>query len=145
MEAMLMLENGFEWIQANVGFVILGTLVVVQWVAFQALLVHYHLYRKSQKKPRNDGIRFSMIERNLKFHAEQIEMIFEKLAELKKEMGDWAIQDLQRGGQRESKPAQATGGLSSSVESSFVSLGEINLKRRIAALRTPESTSTQTH
>jgi len=130
-------KTAMTWASANWAFLILAGLIFFQWVAFQALLIHYQLFRKSMKKPRTDGIRFSNIEKTLSFQAEQIELIFEKLASIKSEMADWARQEIKKG--KPTKPATEEWKASPSVEASFVSLGEINLKRRLEAMKSAPS------
>ena len=122
-----------DWFLNNFGLIMLWGLVLIQWVAFQALLIHYQMFRKSLKRPKTDGIRFSMIERNLAFYGEQIETLYEKVAETRKDMSAWAKEDIKRQGVGV-RQSRGTEGFTS-VESTYASLGELNLKRRLASLK----------
>lgn len=118
-------------IKANLPMIVLGIFVFVQWVALQGLLIHYHLFRKSLKRPRPDGIRFGVIERALSFHGEQFDRVYDRLAELKKE-----IQDLAReAAEQSSVRSNAANESRTSLEASYVSLGEMNLKKRLDSIR----------
>lgn len=111
------------WFSAHGTTLVLFALVIIQWIAFQALLIHYHLFRQSLKKPTPDGIRFATIEKVLSFQATQIDRIYGKLSELNKEIQT----------QPTAKPAPRPAAIAS--DSSFVTRGELNLKKRLQELR----------
>ncbi|PIR21645.1 MAG: hypothetical protein COV44_12010 [Deltaproteobacteria bacterium CG11_big_fil_rev_8_21_14_0_20_45_16] len=115
--------------------VLLSFFVIAQWIAFQTLVVHYYLFRKSLRKPRPDGLRFSSIEKTLSFQGEQIEKTYEKLAELRGELSKWASEDLKRSPNQYLNSNVSKHTNNSSVESSLVSMGELNLKRKIEAIK----------
>jgi len=129
------IHTAWTGISQNWVIVLLSIFVFAQWMAFQTLVVHYYLFRKSLKKSRPDGLRFSSIERTLSFQGEQIERTYEKLAELRGELSKWASEDLKRSPNHYSKTNGSQHTNNSSVESSLVSMGELNLKRKIEAIK----------
>lgn len=110
----------------------IGIFSLVQWFALQGLIVHYYIYRQNQKKPRPDGIRMNLIEKTVALQTEQTERIFEKLATLNREIDQLHVQ-LGRISQR--SPSAKDGGRAESLETAFVSLGEIALKKRLQEMQ----------
>ncbi len=110
----------------------IGILSVLQWFGLQALVVHYHIYRQNQKKPRPDGIRLNLVERTVAMQTEQTDRIFEKLAALNREIDQLHVQ-LGRISQRAPTTKEASRG--ESLETAFVSLGEIALKKRLQEMQ----------
>lgn len=122
------LQSILSWAQANMAILIIGLFVFIQYVAFQALLIHYTLFRRSLKRPRPDGLRFQQIEKTLAFHAEQMDRIFEKIAETRKDLVALTKVEPMSSSQRANLSPV-------SVEASFLSLGELNLKKKLEAFR----------
>ena len=117
-----------EWIIANGPTLILGLMVLIQWIALQALLIHYHLFRKNLKQPRPDGIRLQLLERTVSVQNEQLDRIYAKLAEMRKEV-NLAVT-------REPAPATTRRPIEvNSFEKTFASIGEVALKKRIQELK----------
>ncbi len=115
-----------QWFIANAPMLVLGAFVLIQWIAFQVLLVHYHMFRQSLKKPTPDGIRFNTIEKVLSFQASQIDRIYGKLSDLNKEINTVATTKV-------ATKTQASTQIAS--DSSFITLGELNLKKRLKELK----------
>lgn len=113
-----------EWIYMNAPMLALGTLVFIQWVALQAFFVHYTLFRESLKRPRPDQTRIIALEKTIAFQAEQLELVFSKLAEHHREMSKMNL--------REPSPRERN---ALSLESTFVSMGEMSLKKRIQEMK----------
>ncbi len=76
---------------------------------------------KNLKKPRPDGIRFDLIEKTLEVHTENSNALFRKLAELRKEIAMVA----------NAQPTRPQRSEHSSIETSVMSLGEMNFKKRL--------------
>lgn len=124
------------WVTSNIGFIVLGALILIQWIAFQYFVVHYLYFKRSLKQPKPSESRFQQMEQRLQFQDEQIAMVYEKIAELREEQKRWASEDLKRGKSVVPDARTVNSQQSSpSIESSYVSLGEINLKRRINAIK----------
>lgn len=111
-----------QWIVQHGPMILLTTLVVIQWIAFQVLLVHYHHFRKSMKKPRPEGLRIGLLEKTVKIQTENMDAIFRKLAELSK---DIAIASAQS-----TRPTRSENA-AQSLEGSLMTMGEMNLKKRL--------------
>jgi hypothetical protein len=126
MAALNLLIELKEWAFNHAWVLSISTLVLIQFFAIQAFLVHYHLFRKSLQKPKPDSLRFAQIEKSIAFQSEQIEKLFDKIAETRKEILDLTPMTKARGA-----PEPKT----HSFESSFLSLGEINLKRRLESFQ----------
>ena len=103
--------------------VILAVVVFLQWVGLQAFAIHYHFFRKSLKRPKPDQIRFSLIEKTMALQQEQLDRIYTKMAELNKELNETAA--------RVRTPIQRVKEPTLSLDSTYASLGEMNLKKRI--------------
>jgi hypothetical protein len=115
-----------QWIVDHAGMIILTTAVVIEWIAIQAILIHYHFFRESLKRPTPDGIRFSTIEKVMSLHASQMDRAFGKMSELSKEISSLA----------ERRPERMIAAPSTAAsEPTVLSLGEMNLKKRLAELR----------
>jgi len=114
-----------DWWKSNIVTVALSAGLFIQWIAFQALVVHYSMFRKNLKQPRPDGIRLNMVEQSFKIHSEQMDRIFAKLAHLNREIDQLHT--------RGSKSTQVSRG--ESVETAHASMGELNLRKRIQELR----------
>jgi hypothetical protein len=115
-----------QWIATNGPTLILGVMVLIQWIALQALLIHYHLFRKNLKQPRPDGIRLQLLEQTVSLQNEQLDRIYTKLSDMRKEL-NFAVTRA---------PAQSTRAMEvQSLEKTYTSLGEMNLKRRIQELK----------
>lgn len=106
-------------------------LVLVQWFSIQYLFLQNHFIRERLSRPHPDLKKISVYDERLQQLEGQISVLFEKQAEHQKE-----LRDLERESLRSNKSqASAAQERTSSLESSFVSLGEINLKKRMDALR----------
>lgn len=116
-------QMALEWVSKNSLWVGLATFVFFQWVAFQLLLVHYHFFRMHLKRPKPDQQRFASIDSRLEFQDRQMDQIFEKMAELKKELREISLAK----GNITAQPE--------SMESRFMSLGEMKLKQRLAEIK----------
>jgi hypothetical protein len=118
---------GFEtlgsWMLSNPVIVVLSIVVVTQWIGFQALLLHYHFFRQSLQKPRADATRFAVIERTMEFQMSQVDKLYEKVAELKKELNQKHLRE---------EPMVTP----ESLESRFMTLGEMKLKQRLSEIKT---------
>jgi len=121
-----------EWWLTYGPTLFLAVLVLVQWIVLQGLLFNYYYFRKGLKKPRPDGLRFAMIERALTLQMEQIERVFEKLAEFRKEISNISYK-------KESNASKES--TLTSIEASLVSMGEMNLKKRIQEIKNSSSSS----
>lgn len=113
-----------QWIAEHGPMIVLAGAVFVQWIALQALLIHYHLFRKSLKQPRPDGVRMDLIEKTVSIHNENMDMLFKKLAEVRREIS-----------LAQAQPVRTAKVESPSIETSFVTLGEMNLKRRLQEMK----------
>lgn len=113
-----------QWIVQNAPMLFLGALVFIQWIAFQVLVVHYHNFRKSLKKPRPDGIRMGLLEKAVAIQTENVDALFIKMGELRREIAVANAQAV-----RPSKVDSTT-----SIEGSMMTMGEINLKKRLAEM-----------
>lgn len=120
------------WWKENGITVALAAGIFIQWIALQALMIHYHLFRKNLKRPRPDGIRLSMAEKTLALQSEQMERIFGKLAHLNRE-----IDQLHERGSSATRAKTTSSQISTntSVETAFASMGELNMKKRIQEMR----------
>jgi len=121
-----------DWIVQHPAICIVATLLVIQWIAFQALLFHYHSFRKNLKRPRPDGLRLAVLEKTITFQNEQIDRLFAKLSELSREMTQ---------AERRREATQPLAVVSPSLESNFPSMGELALRKRIQELREKASIS----
>ncbi len=110
------------WASAHALWLGLAIFVFIQWLAFQGLLVHYHFFRESLRRPRPDLQRISTLEKTLEFQMSQMDTMFQKMAELKKELNDRA---------RREDPILTP----ESLESRFMSLGEMKLKQRLSEIK----------
>lgn len=115
-----------QWIAQNWAMTALMAAVCVQWVALQALAIHYYLFRKNLKRPRPDRIRLATLERAVKFQEEQFERVFQKMAALREE-----VANVERASSRSASNADSA----QSIENSFVTLGEMELQKRIRELQ----------
>lgn len=106
-------------------------LVLLQWVAIQWLFIQLHMAKEEVQKPHPDLVKIRAYESRLKLLEDQTDLIFEKLAEQKKEIQDIERESLQLFPSVGAAPQRE----SASIESSFVSMGEINLKKRLDALK----------
>ncbi|TVQ76241.1 MAG: hypothetical protein EA369_10330 [Bradymonadales bacterium] len=116
------------WLAEHAILLLMGAAIVIQWIGFQALLIHYHLFRTRVKKKKPDTNRVHQLEALVDFQNTRIEQIFEKYAALKKEMNGLEKESIRR---ESFTPVQST----ESVEASFMSMGEINLKKRLESLK----------
>lgn len=115
-----------DFISAHGLNIFFGVMILLQWVVLQGLIVHYLMFRRNLKKPRPDGIRFANIEKVQAFHAQQLEMAFAKMGELKKEI----VRSLPS---QDERPEPR--GMNLPDTASYVSLGEIELKKRLRELK----------
>lgn len=115
-----------NWAMSNVFLVSISVVVALQFFAIQAFFIHYHLFRKNLKRPKPDALRFAQIEKSIAFQGEQIEKLFEKLADTRKEIFEMTPI---------AEPKSPVEPTVQSFESSFLSLGEINLKKRLDNFR----------
>lgn len=109
----------------------LGLAFLFQWVAIQYLFIQNHFLKIEMKKPHPDLGRIRRYETQLSNLEGQLPLIFEKLAEHNQEIREMSL---------ESKTApQGTSARqensSPSMESSYASMGEINLKKRLEAIK----------
>ncbi|MDB5038166.1 MAG: hypothetical protein JWQ35_1694 [Bacteriovoracaceae bacterium] len=120
--------DGFnrQWFIDNFAIIVLGVAVFIQWIAIQVIAIHYHFFRQSLKKPTPDGIRFQTIEKVLSFQAGHLDRVFGKLAEMNKDITQVAERK-----QVERIKSHAT----QAPDSSFISMGEMNLKKRLNELK----------
>ena len=116
-------EASREWLSSNGVTVILGVMVITQWVGLQALAIHYYFFAKSLKRPKPDQIRFSIIEKTMALQQEQLDRIYTKMAELNKEINETSA--------RVKTPIQKVKETAVSLDSTYASMGEMNLKKRI--------------
>ena len=126
MAIMSLLIEFKEWAMSNIFLLSISVVVALQFFAIQAFFIHYHLFRKGLKRPKPDALRFAQIEKSIAFQGEQIEKIFEKLADTRKEILEMTPIE---------KPQAPAEPRIQSFESSFLSLGEINLKKRLDNFR----------
>ena len=117
-----------EWWQQNGLTVFLVALSLVQWIALQALAIHYHFFRKNLKRPKPDAIRMDMMEKTIALQSEQIEKIFSKLAHFNREIDQLHVK-------QSSTSRKGMDSNTGSIESSMATLGEIALKQRIQELK----------
>lgn len=122
------------WTIENIDIVLLSLFVLAQWIALQALAIHYYYFRKNLKQPRPDAQRLQKLEQLMDFSSGQFDLVFHKLGELRKEMSKWAATDVRNGTQTKMNASMSDQN-SVSLESSMLSMGEINLKKRIDAIR----------
>ena len=115
-----------QFVAANGTNILFGLMIFIQWVALQALLIHYHLFRKNLKQPRPDGIRLQLLEKTVAVQNEQLDRIYAKLAEMRKDL-NYAVT---REPAAPSRIVEAP-----SLEKTFASVGEMNLKKRIQELK----------
>lgn len=116
------IETARAWDLTTWTLISLGVLVIFQWMAFQALVVHYVMFRKKILARKPDRVRIALLERTLSFQQEQVDRIFDKLSSLRT--------DLSKPGRSERYDNSNSDG----VENSFVTLGEVHLKRRMQEL-----------
>lgn len=119
-----------EWLKANAWLITLTTLVFIQWVVIQGLLLHYYYFRKNLKQPRPDGIRLNLAERSIALQSEQLEKIFAKLAALNREIDILADRSARLATKQGS--VQVTG---PSLEASVATMGELNLRKRLQEIQ----------
>jgi hypothetical protein len=123
-----------QWFLDHAAILILSVAVFVEWVALQMLLIHYHFFRQSLKKPTPDGIRFSTIEKVLSFQASQIDRVFGKLSEMNKEISGVS--------ERRSADRMMAGASISPNDSSMMTMGELSLKKRLQELKSTSQSET---
>lgn len=123
-----MIETALPWISQNAFFVILGTAFLLQWVAFQAFVIHFQMFKTKVTRPRQDLKKIRQLERLIEFQSQQMEQVFEKYAALKKEINQVARESMQRSQWQAPQRSE-------SIESNFLSMGEINLKKRLESLK----------
>ena len=112
-----------SWVMANPVLVIVSALAIAQWIALQALLLHYHFFRQSLKRPQPSSQRFMVIEKTMEFQMSQIDKLFEKIVEMKKELNQRTMRE-------------ETLVTPESLESRFMTLGEMKLKQRLSEIKT---------
>lgn len=117
-----------NWIFTHPELTILAAFVVFQWMAFQALLIHYHLFRQSLVKKKPETRRLEKVERYTEFQDSQISKLFEKLAEIRKEMHQQVL-------------ASPQTFLPESFENRIMSMGEMKLKARLDELKSDPNRS----
>lgn len=122
------LQTSQQWMSSNIPIVILILVTLIQWAALHFLFIHYFLFRKSVLQ-RPDGVRFSLIEKNLSFHKEQIDLLFNKLADLRGELSQWSKYS------PSNQVKDKTEAPGSSLEASLMTQGEANLKRRVQQIK----------
>jgi hypothetical protein len=111
------------WVMANPVLAMLSALAVIQWIALQALLLHYHFFRQNFKRPKPSSQRFMVIEKTMEFQMSQIDKLFEKIAEMKKDLNQRTMRE---------EPMVTP----ESLESRFMTLGEMKLKQRLSEIKT---------
>ncbi len=126
------------WILANGWTMTLGAMVFIQWIGLQVLAVHYYNFKKSLRRPKPDQIRFNMIEKAVAFQHEQIESIFTKLSEFRKEVATVGTMGDKMMAANATRKSQNEG---PSLESTYVSLGELNLKKRLSAMKAEDQST----
>jgi len=84
-------------------------------------LIHYHLFRQNLKTPKPSLIRMQALERTMEFQMQQMDKLFEKVAELRKEL--------------HTKPTPNEPYVSESLESRFMTIGEMKLKQRLSDIK----------
>lgn len=112
-----------QWWSAHGVTVLLMIFVFAQWIGLQAFAIHYHFFRKSLNRPKPDQVRFSLIEKTMSLQQEQLDRIYSKMAELNKDLNETAA--------RVKTPVQRVKEPTVSLESTYASIGELNLKKRI--------------
>jgi hypothetical protein len=112
-----------QWWSAHGVTVLLMIFVFAQWIGLQAFAIHYHFFRKSLNRPKPDQVRFSLIEKTMALQQEQLDRIYSKMAELNKDLNETAA--------RVKTPVQRVKEPTVSLESTYASIGELNLKKRI--------------
>lgn len=122
-------DSAREWWQAHGVTVFMATLLIIQWIALQALLIHYHFFRKNLKQPKPDGVRIALLERTVALQTDQLDKIFGKLAHFNRE-----IDSLHVHGKQATRTAKEPSGVTS-IEASVATLGEIALKKRIQEIQ----------
>jgi len=122
MEVLNSVQQITHWITQNALWCGLAIFVFFQWAAFQVLLIHYHLFRQNLKTPKPSQLRFQSIEKTMEFQMQQMDKLFEKMAELRKEI--------------HAKPAAAPEAYAGeSLESRFMTIGEMKLKQRLSDIK----------
>ncbi len=116
-------ETTTQWWSTHGVTVLLAIFVFVQWIGLQAFAIHYHFFRKSLHRPKPDQIRFSLIEKTMALQQEQLDRIYSKMAELSKDLNETAA--------RVKTPVQRVKEPTISLDSTYASIGELNLKKRI--------------
>ena len=121
-----------RWWQQNGMTVFFICVALVNWIALQALMIHYHFFRKNLQKPRPDSIRMALMEKTIALQTEQLEKIFGKLAFFNREIDSLHIRQSKSGATRAERESLGA----TSIESSVATLGELALKKRIQEIET---------
>jgi hypothetical protein len=103
--------------------------VLIQWLVLQAFVAEYIVYRRNVKRPRPDGIRMGLMEKSIQLSTEQMETLFTRLASLEREIDSLHVKMSKR-----VQPNAPQTHHTQSLEASVMSLGEMNLKKRILEL-----------
>ncbi len=127
-------DINWQWLKDNASTIILGTCVFIQWIALQAFAVHYYFFRQSLKRPRPDHLRFATIEKVISFQSEHIDKIYGKLAHFDREIDLLHVNGTGLVGKSSSVKEASSG---TSLEASYATLGELNLKKRIQEMQGP--------
>lgn len=122
----------FSWMGDHLALVVGGFLLAFLWIAFQSLAIHYFYFYKEMKKPRPEMKRIRQLETWMRLHQEQLENIYENLSQIRGELEEKSKAEM-----RDTLRRAATQSVNemTSVESSFMSLGEIQLKQKLDALK----------
>jgi len=122
MEVINIFQMTTQWLSENALWAGLAILVFFQWAAFQALLIHYHLFRQNLKTPKPSQLRMQAIEKTIEFQMQQMDKLFEKLAELRKDL-------------HTQEPSKHEPLISESLESRYMTIGEMKLKQRLSDIK----------
>lgn len=120
-----------SFLSSNLEVVILSSLIFIQWMALQAFAIHYYFFRRSVRRKRPEGLRIATLEKLVSFQSEQIERLYGQLADQKKELRDFMRERVSLVEEKKSAGQAPT----HSMDSGYVSLGELNLKKKLEAMR----------
>lgn len=121
---------------SNWPFILVGSIALGFWFAFQFLALHYWNFLREYRKPRLDVKRLERAERALRFQREELERVYAQMGKLRQEVLNWMREETQ--GNVVKNQASSTRNnekASPSFESNFLSLGEIQLKQKIQQLK----------
>lgn len=130
----LNLEMSGAWIQANWGSLLIGLFVVGAWILFH--VIFYILYQthqellKLKKKPKI-AHQLEELQKVVAFQEDQLMRLYDKIASIQTDLREWVKEDLKR----PTSQGLGTNQASTSIEQHYVSLAELNLKKKIESLR----------